>query len=190
MRKIIHFVSARFDIVGFGENREQLMNEGLVSDISDIFELKTGDLEPLERFAEKSAKILQRLLKKQKNKLGKILYALGIRFVGEETAVLVVKNKEKIIKEKIKSLQDVINIFPQISKEQWMEIKGIGDKSAESLFEWFNDKKNLELLEKIKKLGVILEVAEAENISDGNQKLSGKILSDWELPALQEMAKI
>jgi len=175
--KIIHFVSRKgFDIVGFGEKIvEQLMNEGLVSDISDIFELKTGDLESLERFAEKSAKNLTEAIEKSKKiNLEKFLYALGIRFVGEETAVLVVKNKEKIIKEKIRSLHDVINIFPQISKEQWMEIKGIGDKSAESLFEWFNDKKNLELLEKIKKLGVILEVAEAENISDGNQKLSGK----------------
>lgn len=176
--KIIHFVSRKgFDIVGFGEKIvEQLMNEGLVSDISDIFELKTGDLEPLERFAEKSAKNLTEAIEKSKRiSLGKFLYALGIRFVGEETAILVVKNKEKIIKEKIRSLQDVINIFSQISKEQWMKIKGIGDKSAESLFEWFNDKKNLELLEKIKKLGVILEVAEAENISSNNQKFSGKI---------------
>lgn len=174
--QIIHFVSRKgFDIVGFGEKIvEQLMNEGLISNAGDIFELKIGDLKPLERFAEKSAQnIIESIEKSKKITLEKFLFALGIRFVGEETAVLVAKNKDQITKEKIKNLQDVINIFPEISKDQWIEIKGIGDKSAESLSEWFNNKNNLKLLEKMNKLGIILEFPNQFNESK-NYKLFNK----------------
>lgn len=58
----------------------------------------------------------------------------------------------------IKKLSDVINIFPKITAEDWMSIKGIGDKSAESLSGWFNDEKNIELLERMEKLGVEIEM--------------------------------
>ena len=174
--EIIHFVSRKgFDIVGFGEKIvEQLMNEGLISNAGDIFELKIGDLKPLEHFAEKSAQNLVEAIEKSKKiSLEKFLYALGIRFVGEETAVLVARNKGQIIKEKIKNLQDIINIFPEISKERWMEIKGIGDKSAESLAEWFNDKNNLKLLQKLDNLGVLIEFSN-ETSEAKNYKLSNK----------------
>jgi len=89
--KIIHFVSKKgFNIEGMGEKIvEQLMNEGLVSDFSDIFELEKGDLEPLERFAEKSADNLVKAIEKAKKiSLPKFFFALGIRHVGEETANL------------------------------------------------------------------------------------------------------
>ena len=171
--KIIHFVSRKgFDMVGFGEKIvEQLMNEGLISNAGDIFELEIGDLKPLERFAEKSAQNLIEAIEKSKTiSLEKFLYALGIRFVGEETAVLVAKNLGKITKKKINNFQDIIDIFPGISKDEWKGIKGIGDKSAESLSEWLKDKNNLKLLERMEKMGVVL------NFSDGNRshKLSGK----------------
>jgi DNA ligase (NAD+) len=188
--RIIHFVSRKgFDIVGFGEKIvEQLINEGLISNIADIFELKSGDLEPLERFAEKSAQNLVEAMEKSKGiSLEKFLYALGIRFVGEETAVLIAKvintefpmtNDQFSIKskfsniKKIKTLNDITNIFPKITKEQWMGIKGIGDKSAESLAKWFREKSNLKLLERMSKLGVKISTSEmGEAISS---KLSGK----------------
>jgi DNA ligase (NAD+) len=150
------------------------MNEGLISNVGDIFELTTGDLKPLERFAEKSAQnLIESIEKSKKITLEKFLYALGIRFVGEETAVLVTKNKKQIINKKIKNLQDLISIFPMISKEQWMEIKGIGDKSAESLSEWFKDKNNLKLLEKMEKLGIFIEFPN-EASEAKSSKLSGK----------------
>ena len=66
------------------------MNEGLISNVADIFELKDGDLEPLERFAEKSADNLVKSIEKAKKiEFPKFLFALGIRHVGEETAVLI-----------------------------------------------------------------------------------------------------
>jgi len=93
--KIIHFVSKKgFDIEGLGDKIvEQLMNEGLVSSSADIFELTKGDLEPMERFAEKSAENLMEAIEKAKRiSLAKFLFALGIRHVGEETAELLARN--------------------------------------------------------------------------------------------------
>ena len=155
---IIHFVSKKgFDVEGLGEIIvEQLMSEGLLSSVADIFELTVGDLEPLERFAEKSAQnLVEAIQKSKKIEFPKFLYALGIRHVGEEGAVLIERNLKRIVKDKkLKSLRDLKNHFPGISIEDWMNIKGIGDKAAESLHSWFNDKNNLELLEKMKELGV------------------------------------
>jgi DNA ligase (NAD+) len=154
---IIHFVSRKgFDIEGLGGKIvEQLMSEGLISNFADIFELKTGDLEPLERFAEKSADNLVRAIEKSKKiEFPKFLFALGIRHVGEETAVLISRNMEHITHNKISNLEDMIKYFPQIKAEDWLNIKGIGEKSAESLADWFNSKENIRLLEKMKNLGV------------------------------------
>ena len=154
---IIHFVSRKgFDIEGLGEKIvEQLMSEGLISNFADIFELKTGDLEPLERFAEKSADNLVRAIEKSKKiEFPKFLFALGIRHVGEETAVLISRNMEHITHNKISNLGDMIKYFPQIKAEDWLNIKGIGEKSAESLADCFNSKENIRLLEKMKNLGV------------------------------------
>jgi DNA ligase (NAD+) len=164
---IIHFVSKKgFNIDGLGEKIvEQLMNEGLISSVADIFALKKGDLEPLERFADKSADNLVAAIENSKKiELAKFLFALGIRFVGEETAVLITRNVERIaqnvergVKSVIRGLDDIIKIFPRVGKDDWMEIKGIGEKSAQSLAEWFGDKDNIRLLERMDTFGVNLE---------------------------------
>ncbi|MDP1845421.1 MAG: NAD-dependent DNA ligase LigA [Candidatus Moranbacteria bacterium] len=154
---IIHFVSRKgFDIEGLGEKIvEQLMNEGLVSSFADIFELKTGDLEPLERFAKKSADNLVKAIKKAKKiEFPKFLYALGIRHVGEETAHLVTRNAKLVTRNDVKDLSDIINIFQKISANEWLNIKGIGEKSAKSLEDWFSNKENIELLRKMQRLEV------------------------------------
>ncbi len=159
--KIIHFVSKKgFDIEGLGDKIvEQLMNEGLVSSPVDIFELTKGDLEPMERFAEKSADNLVGAIEKSKQiDLAKFLFALGIRHVGEETAALVTRNMKHVTREKIRDLADIISVFPHISAEDWFKIKGIGEKSADSLVGWFRDKENLKLLEKMKILGVEVKI--------------------------------
>jgi len=188
--QIIHFVSRKgFDIVGMGEKIvEQLMEEGLISDVADIFELTVGDLEPLERFAEKSAEnLLAAIEKSKKIPLEKFLFALGIRFVGEETALLISKeiNKEFSIFnvqysnksqfpnfKKIQKLEDLIRFFPEISKEQWMDVKGIGEKSAESLVKWFSDKDNLKVLERMAELGVEVVIG-GEGGKGGTGKFEG-----------------
>jgi DNA ligase (NAD+) len=173
--KIIHFVSKNgFNIEGMGEKiAEHLMSEGLISNVADIFDLEKGDLELLERFAEKSADNLISSIEKSKNvALEKFLFALGIRHVGEETTLLLTRNLKLVTKNKIASLKDVIKYFSQINAEDWLKIKGIGEKSAKSLVEWFGVKNNIKLLEKMNQLGVrISDPSQAEKASG---KLEGK----------------
>ncbi|KKQ04514.1 MAG: ligase protein [Candidatus Moranbacteria bacterium GW2011_GWE2_36_40] len=168
MGQIIHFVSRKgFDIVGFGESIvERLMNEGIISNAADIFDLKVGDLEPLERFAERSAeKLIESIEKSKTVSLEKFLYSLGIRFVGEETALLIagaISKEFSIFNFQFSSKENFLNYlidaFPKITLEEWLKIKGIGIKSAESLVEWFGNGENLELLVKMQKSGVDVSI--------------------------------
>ncbi len=179
--KIIHFVSRKgFDIEGMGEKiTEQLIQEGLIASPADIFELKQGDLEPLERFAEKSAGNLVQAIEQSKViPLEKLLYALGIRHVGEGTAVLVTRNvefKNKELRSKnngyLTGITDALELFSQMRKENWLSIKGIGEKSAESMVEWFRDEQNRAMLKKMGSLGVRVLLPEQEK---GKLKLEGK----------------
>jgi len=173
--KIIHFVSKKgFDIEGMGEKIvEHLMNEGLIASAAEIFELKQGDLEPLERFAEKSAQNLVEAIENSKKiELEKFIFALGIRFVGEETAVLIDRNLKMLTgKNKLKGLDEMVAEFPVLKSDDWKKIKGIGDKSAESLSEWFSEKSNIRMLEKMEKLGVEVFSGQTEDRKAG--RLSG-----------------
>ncbi|NTU67180.1 MAG: NAD-dependent DNA ligase LigA [Candidatus Moranbacteria bacterium] len=176
--KMIHFVSKKgFNIDGMGEKIvEQLMIEGIVSNVAEIFELEKGDLEPLERFAEKSAEnLIEAIENSKKVKLEKFLFALGIRYVGEETAILVADNAALISKKigcKAGSLKGIIDCFPEVSREEWMFIKGIGEKSAESLAEWFSDAENLKLLACMDDFGVVVEMPKPDN--GRKSRFSGK----------------
>jgi DNA ligase (NAD+) len=176
-RKIIHAVSKKgLNIVGLGErNITLLMNEGLVKDIADIFALTPGDLAPLERFAEKSAdKLAASIAAAKIIPLQKLLFALGIRHVGEETTDLIVEAVTLGIPtpdSRIKNLQGVIDIFPKIQAEEWLRINGIGEKSAESLAEWFADTKHRALLEALVQEGVTITLP--ENKTGTKQPFSG-----------------
>ncbi|MFZ3031728.1 MAG: NAD-dependent DNA ligase LigA [Candidatus Moraniibacteriota bacterium] len=150
---LIHAVSKKgLDIPGLGEKIiEQLMNEGLVKDMADIFALTAGDLTPLERFAEKKAdKIAESIASAKKIPAAKFLFALGIHHVGEETADLITKN----VASGIKNLKGIIQYFPEVTKEKWMAIPGIGDIVAESLVEWFGETEHQELLKKLEEESV------------------------------------
>jgi len=172
LQKIIHFVSKKgFEIDGLGEKIvEQLIQEGVIENVADIFEIKKGDLEPLERFADKSAEnLIEAIEKSKKISLNRFLFALGIRYVGEETALLIadeIKNEFQISDFKFQNkenfLLEIIESFPKISADDWRQIKGIGEKAAESLVKWFNNEKNLEILKRMKDFGV-----EIKNISGG-----------------------
>jgi DNA ligase (NAD+) len=163
LEKLIHFVSRKgFNIDGLGERIvEQLVQEGLVSNAGDFFELTQGDLEPLERFAEKSAVNLIEAIRKSKTiPLEKFLFALGIRYVGEETALLIasaIKSRLQVTGYRLQEIQnprELAEVFAQITEEQWEGIEGIGPKSAGSLTAWFRDEENQKMLEKMTSLGV------------------------------------
>lgn len=143
-----HFISkGGFDIVGLGPRIiDRLIDEGLVSDPADLFNLKEGDILSLERFAEKSAQNLIKAIQlKKKITLPKFIYVLGIRNIGEETAYL--------LAEHFGSLQNL----KRVSLSKLEEIRDIGPVVARSIYEFFQEKRNLKFIEKLKKAGVIIE---------------------------------
>ena len=193
LRKLSHFVSKKaFDIDGFGPNKiKQLADEGLVLNFADIFKLKKGDLEPLERFEEKSAGNLISAIEKSKDiTLGKFIFALGIRHVGEETAVLLseeignwklgnppsplLQRENKIIPPLPKGARGIseINVLANISQEDLEAINGIGPKVAESIYNYFHNQENLELVNDLLKVGVNIE--NIENKNKISKKLTGR----------------
>jgi DNA ligase (NAD+) len=174
--RIIHFVSRKgFDIVGMGDKIvEQLINEGLVSNFADIFELEKGDLEPLERFAEKSAeKLIQSIEHGKRVLFEKFLFALGIRHVGEETAILLGDHLDEILKDRpVRTLVDIAERFKDIAPEEWASIKGIGDKAGTSLKEWFGNEEHRMWLKRMHELGV--RVVFPEKKTAGTKPFEGK----------------
>ncbi len=141
MQRVEHFVGRNaFNIEGLGEKIiEQLFQEGLISDAADLFALKEGDLEPLERFAEKSASNLVESIKMNKNiTLNKFLYSLGIRHVGSITANDITNHLGSLERIKKASIQEL------------EQIEGVGPVAAKSIYEWFRNKNNLRLLRKLK----------------------------------------
>ena len=107
------------------------MDNNLIQDAADIYDLKERDLEPLERFGEKSAKnIVNSINERRETTLPRFLTALGIFHVGEETA--------ELLAEEAKSVEALSNM----SVEELQITDGIGPKVAESVYGWFRDKKN------------------------------------------------
>jgi len=160
---LYHFTSKKaFDIEGLGPKIiDQLMDENLISRPPDIFELKEGDLLPLERFAEKSAQnLVQALSKSKKITLPRFIYSLGIRHVGEETVIDLARYFGSIDKLK------------QASREELEKIPDIGGKVSESIYNWFQQKRNQKLIDDLIKVGV--KILPPENPpAGGGKKLQG-----------------
>ncbi|MBL7141903.1 NAD-dependent DNA ligase LigA [Patescibacteria group bacterium] len=144
-RKISHFVCKKgFDIEGLGTKLvTQLMNQGLIKNRADIFTLTRGDLEPLERFAEKSADNLVKAINKSKKiDLAHFIHALGIRHVGEQTALDLAKHFGQLKK------------IAQASLKTLVAIADIGPVVGQSIYNWFRNKNNVKLLQRLKKYGI------------------------------------
>lgn len=160
--RLIHFVSKKaFDIDGLGEKIvEQLMTEGLVKNAADFFSLTMGDLEPLERFAEKSAEnLIVAIAEAKLVTLPRFIFGLGIHHVGEETALALAQHFGTLQKIQSSSLED-LQLVPDI-----------GPRVASSLFEFLNDKNNQELISDLQEVGVKIKEQEKSN---KEQKFSGK----------------
>jgi len=147
-RRIIHFTrKPAFNIEGLGPKIiDQLFKNDLISDPADLFALKEGDLLPLERFAEKSAKnLIEAINKSKKIDLARFIYALGIRHVGEETArdlALHFGSLEKLMGASF----DEINVVPNI-----------GEVVAKSIFNYFRDRNNIKFINKLLRFGVKIQ---------------------------------
>lgn len=163
--RIQHYITRKaMDIEGLGgETVALLFNNGLVTNYADLYELKKEQIIPLERMAEKSAENLINGIEKSKEiKFDRVLYALGIRYVGETVAKKLAKHYKSI--EAIASASVTDLTF----------VDEIGEKIAQSVVEFFQNQENQIIVNRLKQYGVQLELVEEENttISD---KLSGKI---------------
>jgi DNA ligase (NAD+) len=161
--KMEHFVSRKaMDIDGIGqETIELLYNEGLAKNIADLYLLQKPRLEALERMAEKSAqRILDGLEASKSVPFERVLFALGIRFVGETVAKTLVKKLHSI--ENIKTA----------NKDELTEIDEIGERIADSVVDWFSKEEHIQLIEKLKEFGLQFQISE-DKISNRTDILSG-----------------
>ncbi|MGQ9689230.1 MAG: NAD-dependent DNA ligase LigA [Desulfobaccales bacterium] len=145
-RAILHFASkTAMDIDGLGEKIiDQLMDEGLVENIADLYRLTEADLAPLERFAEKSAgNLVAAIQKSTRVPLARFIYALGIRYVGEATAQLLAQHFQ------------TFEALRHATEEELQQIEGIGPQVARGIREFFENKKNQELLDQLFKIVTI-----------------------------------
>ncbi len=145
---LIHFASRNaMDIEGMGESAvEQLVNNKLVRDFADIYFLKKEDLLKLKLFKEKKASnLIQNIQKTKQRPLSRLLFALGIRHVGERGA--------EILAAKYNSLDELI----KVKKEDLEEIHEIGSVMSESIVSFFLEPKVREVIEKLKKAGISMQ---------------------------------
>ncbi|MCK5044743.1 NAD-dependent DNA ligase LigA [Candidatus Parcubacteria bacterium] len=158
-----HFVSKKaFDISGLGPKViNQLLANNLISNPVDLFMLKEGDLSSLERFADKSAQNLVTAIEDSKKvSLQRFIYALGIRHIGEETAIDLA-NYFGSIKKLINASQEEMDCLPDI-----------GPETSKSLYSWLNTVRNVELINDLQKHGV--EIINPSRAIIKAQKLKGK----------------
>ena len=176
LRSLIHFVAkGAADIEGLGKKIvEQLVQEGLVSDVADFYSLTEGDLKPLERFAEKKSKnIIDSIAAHKILDVSRFIYGLGIRHVGEETAITLAKNFISQLPATNYQLQinDVTEYFSELMLEDIQNMTDIGPIVTESIYEWWHNPKNLAMLEKLQNNSVTLKI-EARLATGG--KLAGQ----------------
>ncbi|MFQ5901483.1 MAG: NAD-dependent DNA ligase LigA [Thermodesulfobacteriota bacterium] len=142
---IRHFASKRaMNIEGLGEKHVvQLIEKGLIEDVADLYRLERKDIAALERFADKSAEnLLDAIGKSKKTTLSRLIYALGIRHVGEHIARVLARSFNKL-----EALMDA-------DIDNLLEIKEIGPETAESIITFFKQTENKRVIKKLKEAGV------------------------------------
>lgn len=150
-RSLEHFVSRNaMDIEGFGEALISfLVDNNFVKNIADLYKFDYTKLKQFEGFEEKSVQNLKDAIEKSKTKpFSKVLYALGIRYVGVKTAY--------ILAEHFKSIDNL----QQASVEEIMQVPEIGEKIAQSVVAYFQNPQNKKLIEELKKVGLQFELKE------------------------------
>ncbi len=162
--RIQHYISRKaMDIEGLGgETVALLYNNGLVQNYADLYELEVGQILPLERMAQKSAENLVNGIEQSKQvPFERVLYAIGIRYVGETVAKKLAKHYKSIDNLQAAGLMDLILVDE------------IGERIAKSVIEFFENQENRLIIERLKKQGVQLEIVETVN-PDATDKLAGK----------------
>jgi DNA ligase (NAD+) len=159
---LLHFAGRHaMNIDGLGDKIvDQLVDTGMVKDFADLYVLKLEPLAALERMAEKSAQnLIEEIGASKKNGLARLVYALGMRFVGERTG--------QLLAEHFSSLEEIADA----SVEELTEVPEVGPKVAESIAEFFSEPANRKLLQKLKRAGVRMT---EERKAPRDTRLAGK----------------
>ncbi|MBL0356366.1 MAG: NAD-dependent DNA ligase LigA [Chitinophagaceae bacterium] len=163
VERIIHFVSKdAMDIKSFGDaNVRKFYTEGLLKDIPGIYQINFDTIGKMEGFGKKSVDNLKAAIEASKTQpLHRLIYGLGIRYVGETTA--------KTLANAVEHVHD----FKNYSEEQLQQMEDVGIKVASSIYRFFHDKDNLQMLEKLEAMGVSL-INQKKQVA-GNDQLAGQ----------------
>jgi DNA ligase (NAD+) len=181
--RIQHFISRKaMDIEGLGgETVALLVNEGLIKNYSDLYDLTIEQVIPLERMAEKSAENLINGIEASKQiPFERVLFALGIRYVGETVAKKLAKHYKSIDALMFASSLDLITVDE------------IGERIAESVVEFFYSEDNREIINRLQSFGVQLEIS-AEKLANQTNKLNGQsfvVSGVFEIVSRNELKKL
>jgi DNA ligase (NAD+) len=163
--RIEHFISRKaMSIDGLGEETiDLLFSKNLIRNFADLYDLKIEQLVPLERLGEKSASnILKSITKSVETSYPRVLFALGIRHVGETVA--------KTISGKFRTIDDLINA----TNDQLISVIEIGPKIAASIIAYFSDKENLEIIERLRSAGI--NFSSKQEVMPEGKELAGKTI--------------
>ncbi|MBQ3190805.1 MAG: NAD-dependent DNA ligase LigA [Bacteroides sp] len=162
--KIEHYVSRKaMNIDGLGtETIDQFYQEGLIHNIADLYSLKAPDIACLERMGKKSAvNIMEGIRASKEVPFERVLFALGIRFVGETTAKTLAKAFRSI------------DALASATLDDLMQVDEIGARIAQSIIQYFAEEKNREIIGRLREAGVQMQMAEVDS-SEYTDKLAGK----------------
>jgi len=159
---LLHFAGRHaMNIDGLGDKLvDQLVEKGLVKDAADLYKLRLEGLAGLERMAEKSAQnLLDEIAASKKNSLARLIYALGIRFVGERTA--------QLLADHFGSMEELA----KATEDELKDVAEVGPKVAEGILEFFSEPANRKLIERLRAAGVNMK---SERQAPKDTKLAGK----------------
>ena len=179
--RIIHFISRKaMNIEGIGEETALLLYQcGLVNNIADLYDIQPNMIAALPRLGEKSAEnIIHSLSESKKVPFGRVLFALGIRFVGETTA------------KKLAAHFKNIDALMVADYEELIQADEVGSKIAESIHDYFADSANKEIIERLRRAGVQFEIVEQEQLSNSIAGLKFVISGKFERHSRDELKEL
>jgi len=179
--RIQHFISRKaMDIEGMGsETVEQFVQADLIQNFADLYDLKVEDILPLERMAEKSAQnIVDGIAASKAIPFERVLFALGIRYVGETVAKKLARHFE------------TIEALMAATAEQLVNVDEIGDRIAESVVAYFSDSQNRNQIERLQQAGLQFEIVKQEGASEALAGLSIVISGNFERFSRNELKEL
>jgi DNA ligase (NAD+) len=159
---LLYFAGRRaMNIDGLGDKLvDQLVDKGLVRDVADLYAVTHEQLAGLERMGEKSAQnLVEEIQNSKKAELARVIFALGIRFVGERTGQLLADHFGSLDK------------LAKATKEELLQVEEVGPRVSEAILEFYGEKRNRDVIEKLRKAGLQFEQEKARK-AEG--KLAGK----------------